>query len=133
MDLKKTITFDAGGHEYDVPVSFRIIEIAENVYQVGADSIVTMLVNPHTIRRTQLAQVLSQWIGPGDIPKGTKRSEIYQAILTAPAEKIGVYAGCIQGAICFALGYIDEDQLGALSSGKDLEDEPVGNGDAGGS
>lgn len=124
MNLKKTITFDVCGHNYEVPADFRAIELVENVYQAGADYVITLLADARAIRRTQVARVISQW--PRDLArdengKPVSRQEIYEAVIESPPEQLSRYVGCIQGAVGYALNYIDEEAMEKLQRGEDLD------------
>lgn len=118
MAISKTITFDIGETEYEVPVTFRVIEIAESVFDVTADQIMGHeLVNPARIKRTLVAKVITQWV---TLPKGVRRSDLYEQVMTCSASQLAKYAGCIQGAIAFALSYIGDEELQILTRGEDL-------------
>ena len=124
MNITKTITLTLGDHEFEVPVNFRAIEIAESVFDASADTILaTILTDPRKIRRSMIAHVISQWV---TIPKGMKRSEIYEQAVVVSPDQLGAYVGAIQGAIAYALNYIDQDDLNALVRGEDLPDAPAG-------
>jgi hypothetical protein len=126
MNLRKTICLPLAQAEVEILVNFRIIEIAENVYNDGIDMIISRhLVSPAHIKRSLVAAVISQWVV--EIPAGMKRSDVYETVLTASPAVFMQYVGAIQGAAAFALGYIDEEALSKLVRGEDLE-EPAEEG-----
>lgn len=123
MDMKKTISFEAAGHEFEVPVDFSAIEVVESVYQLNVEMVMTQLADPAMIMRTKVARVISTW--PKQMPKGLRRQEVYESVVTTDSDNLARYVGTIQGALGFALGYISETQLDTLARGEDLEEEPV--------
>lgn len=102
-------------------VDFRIIEIIERVFDANAEMIVSItLANPVKVRRTQIADVIAEWLS---LDGQYKRREVREYVITAPAENIRQYVGCIQAAVLWSLAYIDDDQFTTLTKGEDLPTE----------
>lgn len=121
MAIKKTLTLEIGEHSFEVPVTFRVIEIAEAVFDCTADQVIGYhLVDATRIKRTLVARTIVQWV---TLPKGVSRQELYEQVMVCQPEQLSKYAGCIQGAIGFALSYIGEKELEMLIEGQDLSDE----------
>jgi len=134
MNIKKTIPIEIGEHTYEVPVNFRAIEVVENIYDCTADQVIGVhLVDPSRMKRTQIARVIAQWVEP---TAGQTRVEIYQEVVVCSTKNLSIYAGCIQGAVAFALSYIGEVELDLLARGEDLpaktDDDHKPDGEQGG-
>ena len=116
--IKKTLKVPLLDEEVAVPVTFQVIEVVERVWDCNADLIVAqVLTNPRRVQRRKVAETIVEWaFEHTEIP----RSKIREYVITAPASLINVYAGLIQGAVLYALHYIDDEQLAALAKGEDL-------------
>lgn len=126
--LRKTITFPILDEEVSIDIDFRIVEATERAYRDAgerirnADQIAIELGTLAGMSRSRIADVLLEWMRiQRAAPEGLSRSEIREAIVTAKAETLNLYAGCIQGAILYALQYINEKQLRKLEAGKALD------------
>ena len=122
--LRKTIALPLAGDEVHVDVTTRIIEIVERVYDTNVDVVSTiLLVDPSRVKLTQLAEVVSLWLTPGQLEQvGLKRREIPEAIYESSPEDIGRVVGCIQAACLFTRRHINEDEMRKLAMGEDLDD-----------
>jgi hypothetical protein len=118
MAITKTLEIKIGDQSFEVPVTFRVIEIAEAVFDCTADQVIGYhLIDASRIKRTLVARVITQWVNP---PKDVSRQELYEQVVVCSASKLTKYAGAIQGAIAFALSYVDDEQLQMLANGQDL-------------
>lgn len=118
MAIKKIITLKIGEHSFEVPVSFRVIEIAEAVFDCTADQVIGYhLVDATRIKRTLVARTITQWV---ELPRNVSRQELYEEIMVCSPEDLSRFAGSIQGAIGFALSYIGDEDLDLLVAGRDL-------------
>ncbi|HEU4617823.1 MAG: hypothetical protein LOD94_04730 [Gammaproteobacteria bacterium] len=129
--VRKTITFPIFDEDVTIDIDWRIVEAAERAYRdagdriVNADNIAISLGTPAGMSRSRIADVLIEWMRLQQVmPEGRKRVEVREHIVTARPERLNRYAGCIQGAILYALSYIDERQLRILERGEDLSDMP---------
>lgn len=124
--LRQQIEIPIGEKRYVVDVTFRILELVERYFSevhgvaVRADAVFYLLQDDASIRRTDVATVIANWLAAERIDHD--RAEVYEAVITADVETLRVYVGCIVGAIGYSLKRITLDDLKRAARGEDLED-----------
>lgn len=117
-NIRETLEVEVCGETVSLDIDWRVIEIVERTFGAVADLVASDTL-VHTPTRYQVAEVISEWVKDRTLPK----SKVRESVMLAGQEALQTYIGAIQGAVLYSLSYIDEEQLDALTQGKDLEGE----------
>lgn len=110
------MTFELAGTEVSADVDFRMLEIAETVFNASADMIVSShLVNPAFVKRSLVARSIAEWVQPS-LPAGVKLADAINEIAMAEPKVFGAFAGKLQGALAYSLQYISETDFDKIAT-----------------
>lgn len=123
LSLQKSVTFEVCGHEVTASVNFRMLEIAEAVFDRSADMIIAKdLVNPASIKRSLVSRAIAEWIEP-NTPQGLKKSEVIEFIGLSKPKDFGVFSGKLQAALAYSVSYISESDFSRLTGAKEAQSD----------
>jgi hypothetical protein len=107
--LRKSLVLEILGEEVAIEVDFRLVELFERVWNAPADKLVPLFMAMDGVQRNKVADAMADLIGRKAGVEMT-RTQIREAVITAPAVEFYGWVGLFSNALLFTLRHMTGEE-----------------------